>query len=502
MKHNKVSIKWKIFLYLFGFTAILLVLLWIMQTVYLDSFYKKIKTNELNNALSNVEQAVESGDLEDVIDTISMNYDICILVTDSQINQLYTAEHSIGCTIHKIAKTELRRLYNMAIDNDGKVTVKNDAGINLDKNVYDEYPSFETPSIEMPSMNGKDYRFQNMPSKENVENLIIVKIFTLSDGTQEVVFLNSIITPVDATVHTLRIQLVLISVIMVILSLLISWLISWHISKPIISINNTAKKMAKHNLKVEFSTGHYKEVDELSDTLNFAASELAKAEDLQHELVANVSHDLRTPLTMITAYSEVMRDLPGENTPENVQVVIDEAKRLTNLVNDLLDISKLQAGVTNLELKEYDLVESIKNVIERYAKLVEQNGYKVTFNYNQDKVMVKADEFKIYQVIYNLINNAINYTGEDKSVLVKLIVNGSIARVEVIDTGEGIDKDELENVWERYYKIDKKHKRAVMGTGLGLSIVKSILKLHNAQYGVNSQKGKGTTFWFEMKIRK
>jgi len=271
------------------------------------------------------------------------------------------------------------------------------------------------------------------------------------------------------------------------------------ISKSISKLNNGAKELAKGNFDIQFEGKDYREVSELAETLNYAAAELGRAEGLQKELLANVSHDLRTPLTMITAYSEVLRDLPGENTPENVQVIIDEAKRLTLLVNDLLDISKLQAGVTNIQMREYDLTESIKAVIDRYAKLVEQDGYKIEFRYS-DNVLVSADEFKIYQVVYNLINNAINYTGDDKSVIVKQIVNGGMVRIEVTDTGAGIPKEELANVWERYYKIDKNHKRAVMGTGLGLSIVNNILKSHNAKHGVESEVGKGSTFWFEMEI--
>lgn len=236
----------------------------------------------------------------------------------------------------------------------------------------------------------------------------------------------------------------------------------------------------------------------MSATLNYTVNELTKSERLQRELIANVSHDLRTPLTMITAYAEVMRDLPGENTPENVQVIIDEAKRLTGLVNDLLDISKLQAGVSEIKMAEYNLTNGVKAVMDRYAKLVEQQGYKIIFCYDQE-VWVEADEFKIYQVLYNLVNNAVNYTGEDKTVTVSQVVNGGIVRIEVRDTGEGIAQDQLENVWDRYYKIDKNHKRAVMGTGLGLSIVKNILKQHDARYGVKSKPGQGSTFWFELK---
>ncbi|MBQ5734353.1 MAG: ATP-binding protein, partial [Lachnospiraceae bacterium] len=113
---------------------------------------------------------------------------------------------------------------------------------------------------------------------------------------------------------------------------------------------------------------------------------------------------------------------------------------------------------------------------------------------------VEADEQKMHQVLYNLINNAINYTGDKKIVKVKQIVKGNIVRIEVIDCGIGIEKDKLPYIWDRYYKIDKTHKRAISGTGLGLSIVRNILELHEAKYGVNSVKDKGSTFWFEIRV--
>ena len=167
----------------------------------------------------------------------------------------------------------------------------------------------------------------------------------------------------------------------------------------------------------------------------------------------------------------------------------------------MLDISKLQSGVMEKNVSVYNLTESIQSVFERYNKLKEQEGYSIEFQYGQE-VMVEADEFKIFQVIYNLVNNAINYTGEDKRVLVRQIVKGETVRIEVIDTGEGIAEEALPYVWDRYYKVDKTHKRAVMGTGLGLSIVKNILILHEAEYGVESEKGKGSTFWFELPVSK
>lgn len=485
-----------------SFMAILLIILWLFQTVYLDTFYKAIKTNELENALKNVDEFAGDDEFYEAVETIADIYDICILVTDTEGNQLYSAEKNVNCAIHKLPSNELKNLMERAGENGNVIKIKNNAGLNFDK-YKNSVKGDELMSGEEERNKFKDKMdMMNMPENDEVESLIIVKLLTLDDGTEYVVFLNSMVTPVSATVDTLRVQLIYISVIMIIISLVVAIIISLRVSKPIIKINDTAKKMAQGDYNVEYEEGGYREIAELSRTLNYTARELEKTESLQHEIIANVSHDLRTPLTMITAYSEVMRDIPGENSPENVQVIIDEAKRLTNLVNDMLDISKLQAGVTTLDAREYNLTKGIKSVIDRYSKLVEQDGYKVYFQYSDEDVMVKADEFKIYQVLYNLINNAVNYTGEDKTVIIRQIVNGGIVRIEVTDTGEGIPPEKIENVWERYYKIDKKHKRAVMGTGLGLSIVKNILKLHDAKYGVISKVGNGSTFWFELKILK
>ena len=183
---------------------------------------------------------------------------------------------------------------------------------------------------------------------------------------------------------------------MVLLGLLLAYLLSRKIGRPIESLNSAAKTLAKGDYEVHFEGGGYREVCELSDTLNYAAQELSKTERLQRDLVANISHDLRTPLTLITGYAEVMRDLPGENTPENVQIIIDEATRLTTLVNDVLDLSKLQAGVVPMEREVFNLTESVRSILTRYTKLTD---YHIVFYAVQD-VFVDADELKISQVVY------------------------------------------------------------------------------------------------------
>ena len=263
--------------------------------------------------------------------------------------------------------------------------------------------------------------------------------------------------------------------------------------------NGKAVLLANGNYNVRFDSDGYREIKELNDTLTFAASELNKTEKLRQDLMANISHDLRTPLTMIRGYAELMRDIPGEATEGNIQIIIDETNRLSNLVTDILDISKLQSGVMELNREGFSITESIKGVLGRYGKLKEQEGYRIEFLYESD-VWINADTIKMSQVLYNLINNAINYTGDDRRVTVRQTVNGSMVKIEVEDTGDGIDENDIRLIWDRYYKIDKNHKRPVSGTGLGLSIVKNVLELHGFEYGVDSQKGKGSVFYFEAEI--
>jgi signal transduction histidine kinase len=271
------------------------------------------------------------------------------------------------------------------------------------------------------------------------------------------------------------------------------------ISSPIVRMNQSAKQLAKGNYDVQFEGEGYRETRELAETLNYASKELSKNDRLQKELIANVSHDLRTPLTMIKGYSEIMRDIPGENTPENMQTIIDETERLSELVNGLLDISRLQADAAELVREPFNLTEQMQTSVGRYDKLRSQDGYAVLFEYDRH-VFVNADKAMILRVLYNLINNGINYAGEDKTVTVRQECFGNKVRISVIDHGAGIAEEQIPLIWDRYYKVDRVHKRAVVGTGLGLSIVKTVLERHGAAYGVESQVGKGSTFWFELEL--
>ncbi len=479
------------------FSCILIGLLWLFQIVYLDKFYKLIKKNEANNVYNQLSVLVENNDenLEARINEIAGKHNYSVLLTNEKLSYLYYADYNATSSLLNMPTNMFHKLVEAARDNNGTYSVTYIGNDNVTMSEDGSMPEFGGETINPEE--GSNRGFQQNRGQERGESVIHVSIIKNDQDENMVLMVNSVMTPVTATVETLKIQLLVITVVLVILAIIVGFVVSGIVAKPIITTNEAAKKLAKGDFSTNFTGKQYREIAELTDTLNYAAEELGKIEEYQRELIANVSHDLRTPLTMITGYGEVMRDLPGENTPENVQVIIDEANRLTNLVNDMLDISKLQAGVHELCLEEYNLTESIRQVLHRYNKLREQEGYVIEFEAQED-VFVKADKEKIYQVLYNLINNAINYTGEDKRVCIKQIVRENKVRIEISDSGEGIPESELRNVWERYYKVDKTHRRSIQGTGLGLSIVKNILILHESEFGVESEVKKGSTFWFEL----
>lgn len=519
MKVRKLSLKWKVFGYLLGLAMFLLAVLWICQTVYLENFYKYIKEHELKDSIHLIEEALSGDDPSEEIEKIAREHELSLKVIDENGEELYSQQYAFLSVLQSLTTEQLKMYYEDVENNGGIIEFNSNDEMKKEKKRQKDQEDGETEFQPLPEWlkppeyvqlpgngvaahpNSKDRPIEEQLVRDirgGQETMVYGKIMKTAD-TDCLALATVKLTPVDATVQTLRVQLVYISIIILVLSLVLSLLISRSISKSIIKVNASAKELAHGNFDVSFEGRDYREISQLSDTLNYAATELAKTENLQRELIANVSHDLRTPLTMIIAYSEVMRDLPGENTPENVQVVIEEAQRLTNLVNDMLDISKLQAGALKLEKRQYDLTDSINGVMERYSKLKEQEQYQIRFLYDRH-VQVCADEYKIFQVLYNLINNAVNYTGEDKTVVVEQMVKEDCVRIEVRDSGKGIPAEELDNVWERYYKIDKVHKRAIQGTGLGLSICKNILKLHQAQFGVESRLNVGSTFWFELKL--
>lgn len=475
MKRKKLSIKWLVFGGLIGFVAVIMCLLWLFQTVFLEDFYREIKISEIKKVASEVVENVGDGDITRQVAAIAKSQSVCVLVLNDDGSIVSSAEGAFSCVIHKMTQSERKEIIERA---------KNCGG------VY-------STVFDMDFVNAENGFRRTEDNGETLAQGLLFAETVNSNGKNYAVMLNSQITPVDATVSTLRLQLLMISAIVLVLAAVLAVVIMHAVSAPISRVNESAKRLAAADYSVAFDESGYKEISELAGTLNYAASELQKTDALQKELIANVSHDLRTPLTMIGGYAEMMRDIPDENNAANAQIIVDEAKRLSTLVNDTLDLSKLDSGTSPLTLSRFNVTESVRGILTRYSELRERDGFSISFEYDGD-AFVTADEVKLTQVVYNLINNAVNYCGADKKVIVRQTVSDGTVRFDFVDNGSGIAPEELPTVWDRYYRSKDAHRRAVVGTGLGLSIVRKILELHSARYGVSSAVGHGSDFWFEL----
>lgn len=319
------------------------------------------------------------------------------------------------------------------------------------------------------------------------------------DNPEGYLLLNSAMVPVGATVMIIKRQLMITTVLLIVLAFFISLYLSNWIARPITNITKSAEKLAKGDFGTKFDGRGYLESQKLAETLTYAEREISRVDTMQRDLIANVSHDLRTPLTMLKAYAEMIRDLSGDNPVkrnEHLEIIINETDRLALLVNDILDLSKLESGKLKINPTKFEIKSKLEEIISRFSGISEKMGYNIHFSSDGEKI-VNCDIVKIEQVIYNLINNAVNYTGADKQIFVRQINTENGVLIEVEDTGDGIEEEKIKLIFDKYYRSEN-HKREVVGTGLGLSIVKAVLKLHNYDYGVRSTLGKGSTFWFRI----
>ena len=347
--------------------------------------------------------------------------------------------------------------------------------------------------------NNDTYSLTIVNTKSNQEMIMYGKAIR-SNFSNFYLFVNSPLEPVDSIIRFFQEQYFIYTVIVVVLSLIVSLLISKRLSKPIIDMNKSAKKLATGNYDVHFNESYFSETNELAGTLNSATEKLSKVDELRKDLIANVSHDIKTPLTMIKAYAEMIKDISGDNKDkreEHLDVIISEVDYLDHLVNDMSTLSKVQSGNYELHQENFDLSLKIREIVKLNNVTIQEHKLNVIENI-PDEMIIYADEVKIGQVIYNFLSNAIKNTDENKNIYINAFRIEDKVRVEIVDEGTGINSDDLPYIWDRYYKIDKQFVRKHESTGLGLAIVKAILDTHKAKYGVESIKGKGSMFYFEL----
>ncbi|MDR2090039.1 MAG: HAMP domain-containing histidine kinase, partial [Clostridiales Family XIII bacterium] len=412
------SIKLRLWLYFVLFAGLLMGLLWFLQIFFLSAYYEEMKINETLRIANSIAGKYGEDGLFEEIERAMRKNDMYIQI-EAHIDDAYRTLYS--------------PYYN---ESEG-----GDAGENAGEGEGAANPvPFPVYSNEIRAIReqlmGYDAhdatRFIPNPMRD-ARMLAYGTYLDRTEGQEVLLYIFSPLYPVESTIEILANQLRYFTVISLILACLLSFYISHIVTKPLTNITKSAARLAEGQYGVAFEGGHYSETRKLADTLNHASRGLARADNLQKDLIANVSHDLRTPLTMVKSYAEMIRDLSGDDPAkrnEHLGVIIDEADRLSLLVNDLLALSQLQSGRQSMRFTAFSLRATIENLLQSYRIFAEQEGFSLVLNADCDG-MVTGDEGKLKQVLANLITNAIKFSGERKLVEIALSERDGAVRCEV-----------------------------------------------------------------------
>ena len=305
---------------------------------------------------------------------------------------------------------------------------------------------------------------------------------------------------VDTMTDTLMRGVYITFIVIFLLSFIILLAFHFLVYRPLHKITEAATQYASGNLEYEIPVTTEDEMGYLSASLNYMSSQLRDMEDYQKKFVANVSHDFRSPLTSIKGYVEAMTDgtIPPELHEKYLKIILFETERLTDLTQDLLTLNEFDRNEMILDKTEFDIQQMIKNTAASFEGTCTSKRISIELLLLAGNILVYADRRKIQQVLYNLIDNAIKFSGNDSSITIEVTEKNEKVFVSVKDTGMGIPKKELNKIWERFYKSDLSRGRDKKGTGLGLAIVKEAIQAHDEHINVISTEGVGTEFIFSL----
>lgn len=440
------SIGTKLFIGFLCMAALTVGLLWLIQAVLMKDSY-------LNERINAIDTAITEASQNETIDyqSLEQNLNISLLETDSDGNAIYMSE---GMPMRGMM---LRQL---------------------------QFASDESSS------NGVHY-FQ---TGDRRTRYALLRSSLYGGG-----YLYAVVSLVDVE-EASRImlkQLWIITTALVVFSIILAVILARKFSRPIREVTHAAHQMASGKLDIALPVRSQDEIGQLTLALNELGAELQKTETLRRELIANVSHELRSPLSVIQGFAETVRDVTWPNEEKRTSqltIISDEALRLSKIVNDILDFSRLQAGVDQISVTDFPLCPILKEMISRSE--LETGKRDLSICLNCPDVMIRFDKNKFIQVLNNLISNALNHAESRSTVYINVESQNENVRILVKNSGGTIPAEQLKFVWDRYYRAERINNNMPLGTGLGLSIVKSILDWHHVHYGASSDNGE-TIFWFE-----
>ncbi len=458
----------------------MLIVLWLFQIVFLEKFYMTMQVDTLEKKSEEIVQELSTfHDLSFIkderyrpkaLESFIYTYHLNVEIINESGQVLYQMTSNPEQQSHNSFKRSFDQVTEQVIKGERVQT------------------TFEHPRF------GNTILFIGLP---------IMKIGGANEDPEQVgaLIVNAPMAPVSDTANILKKQLLYITLILLAAAFVIAFMISRHLSNPILKINQAAKKIAKGNWNIDVETKSKDEIGQLAITIKEMAGDLKKSDQLQKEFIGNISHELRTPLSLIRGYAETIRDVSGsqpEKREKHLEVIIRESERLARLIEDILNLSQLESGVIKLMLTRINIWEVLEDTRTRFSNLAQNNEIDLVVS-SAEAIQALGDYAKIEQVLINLVGNALNHSHSGGRIELKATDMGDRVKIEVKDNGEGIPKEALSSIWDRYYKVKNQNREKRIGSGLGLAIVKNILIAHKSEFGVESTLGEGSTFWFILK---
>ena len=301
----------------------------------------------------------------------------------------------------------------------------------------------------------------------------------------------------QTTLNLNRRQLILLTVVLTVTASILAAVLSRQFTKPIYVIKDAIDRLAKNDFTAAPALQRQDELGQLSHSVEELGYALTRVDVLRKEVIANVSHELRSPLALIAGYAEMVRDISWKDEKqrsENLSLIIHEARRMSEMVNDIMDYSQFQSGYIQLRKASYNLYDIVESEVSHCTQSASGDGIQLSLQSFSEDIMMEIDALKISQVMRNLLNNAVNHTADGETIFVTVERDKGACRVSVKNPGDPIPEEDRAIIWERYQRSQHASSRR-RGTGIGLSIVSTILEAHGMEYGVECEDGY-TVFWF------
>ena len=471
----------------------LLGLFWFLSTQLLEPLYtkhiEKQLTSQAESIVSQLDKAIAKGDTlsrwsfghlflnDEFFEKLTVELysggtlnSFCVDISDSTLRQIYKIENQSYCNLHEtfLSDSANSKVVNTAIAMRKKCRTT---------------PGGFVQTLNPPRLSGS-------------AQLLVGR--TTADGSYTVLVTTSLVHVAEAS-NVLSTLLPLAAAMIFLFAMSAAWLFSEWFTKPLRQLSSAARQMAMGNYAVQVDSTRNDELGTLARDFNHMAAEVQHAAQMQRELLANVSHDLRTPLTLIKGYAETVRDLTGDDKAhrdEQMNIIVDETDRLTALVSSVMELSKVTSGADRCQRVHFDMGQLCDEVCERYDAVCAQNNWHLELELPDRELPVYADPEMMQRALHNLLGNAMHHIGADGIFILRAAPCTEGVRIEVEDHGPGIPPEDLPYIFDRYYR--SRSDAGKQGTGLGLSITKAIFQQHGFRFGVQSTVGKGTTFWFIM----